>query len=71
MPLSVADAKVVEKAIRGALEAVIKAEPRITEYDTVLGDGDCGLTLKTAALGNYHTHTHNRKTCDSSSSDKI
>lgn len=46
----VADAKVVEKAIRGALEAVIKAEPRITEYDTVLGDGDCGLTLKTAAL---------------------
>ncbi|CAO3627639.1 unnamed protein product [Mucor hiemalis] len=44
------DTSVVEKAIRGAAEAVITAEPRITEYDTVLGDGDCGQTLKTAAL---------------------
>lgn len=35
----------------GATQAVIAAEPKITEYDTILGDGDCGQTLKTAALG--------------------
>ncbi|KAI8975288.1 dihydroxyacetone kinase Dak1 [Mycotypha africana] len=45
-----ADAKNLETAIRSATEAVIAAEPRITDYDTVLGDGDCGHTLKTAAL---------------------
>lgn len=44
----------MEAAIRGAAEAVIEAEPRITDYDTILGDGDCGQTLKTAALGNYN-----------------
>lgn len=41
----------LEEAIRGAANAVIEAEPRITNYDTILGDGDCGQTLKTAALG--------------------
>lgn len=45
------DPKLVEAAIRGATKAVIDAEPRITDYDTILGDGDCGQTLKTAALG--------------------
>jgi dihydroxyacetone kinase len=49
----IVDPKVLEAAIRGATDAVIQAEPRITEYDTILGDGDCGQTLKTAALGNY------------------
>lgn len=43
--------KILETAIRGAAEAVIKAEPEITRYDTALGDGDCGQTLKTAGLG--------------------
>ncbi|KAI7888576.1 Dak1 domain-containing protein [Mucor mucedo] len=47
----VSDPDVMEAAIRGAAEAVIEAEPRITDYDTVLGDGDCGQTLKTAAQG--------------------
>ncbi|KAG2233203.1 Dak1 domain-containing protein [Thamnidium elegans] len=46
----VANPKVVEAAIRGAAKAVIEAEARITSYDTILGDGDCGQTLKTAAL---------------------
>ncbi|EJT53049.1 hypothetical protein A1Q1_00056 [Trichosporon asahii var. asahii CBS 2479] len=36
-------------AIERACEAVIKAEPEITRYDTVAGDGDCGLTLKAGA----------------------
>jgi dihydroxyacetone kinase len=28
---------------------VIKAEPKITEYDTIVGDGDCGYTLRDGA----------------------
>lgn len=50
--LTVSNPKVIENAIRGATNSVIAAEPRITDYDTILGDGDCGQTLKTAALGN-------------------
>ncbi|KAI7873811.1 dihydroxyacetone kinase 1 [Lichtheimia hyalospora FSU 10163] len=41
--------KKLESAIRAATEAVISAEPEITWCDTVLGDGDCGTTLKAAA----------------------
>lgn len=33
----------------GALSAVINAEPEITKYDTVVGDGDCGIGLKRGA----------------------
>lgn len=36
-------------AIERACRAVIAAEPEITRYDTVAGDGDCGLTLKAGA----------------------
>lgn len=43
--------KKLESAIRAAAEAVISAEPEITRCDTVLGDGDCGTTLKAAACG--------------------
>ncbi|KAI8637031.1 Dak1 domain-containing protein [Parasitella parasitica] len=46
----VSNPQVLENAIRGATNSVIAAEPRITEYDTILGDGDCGQTLRTAAL---------------------
>lgn len=49
----------LEAAIRGATQAVIDAEPRITDFDTILGDGDCGQTLKTAALGNIYTYIDN------------
>ncbi|PNS17643.1 hypothetical protein CAC42_3038 [Sphaceloma murrayae] len=36
-------------ALGAALEAVIAAEPEITRYDTVVGDGDCGIGLKRGA----------------------
>lgn len=45
----VVEPNLLEAVIRGAAHAVIQAEPEITYYDTVLGDGDCGQTLKTAA----------------------
>jgi dihydroxyacetone kinase len=34
-----------------ACATVIAAEPVITRYDQILGDGDCGQTLKAGAEG--------------------
>ncbi|KAK5119082.1 hypothetical protein LTR62_000293 [Meristemomyces frigidus] len=45
------DPAVATKALKLALERVIKAEPEITHYDTVVGDGDCGIGLKRGAEG--------------------
>ena len=39
------------KAVQSACQALISAEPEITKYDTIAGDGDCGLTLKAGAEG--------------------
>ncbi|KAK1755903.1 dihydroxyacetone kinase [Echria macrotheca] len=39
----------LEKMLRTACEAVDAAEPDLTRWDTVMGDGDCGLTLQTGA----------------------
>ncbi|RKP35721.1 Dak1 domain-containing protein, partial [Dimargaris cristalligena] len=36
-------------AVIGGCRAVAAVEPLITRYDTVWGDGDCGLTLKSGA----------------------
>lgn len=38
-------------ALEAALKSVISAEPEITKYDTIAGDGDAGLTLKAGASG--------------------
>ena len=35
--------------IRHACDNLVTAEPDLTRWDTVLGDGDCGETLKTGA----------------------
>jgi hypothetical protein len=39
----------VRKIITTGCERVIKEEPTITEYDTIVGDGDCGYTLRDGA----------------------
>lgn len=39
----------LEKMVRDACQALIVAEPDLTRWDTVMGDGDCGETLKTGA----------------------
>lgn len=36
------DVTTFEKALRSACEATLKAEPDITKWDIVMGDGDCG-----------------------------
>lgn len=41
-----ADGATMEKMIRTACARVIAAEPRLTEWDTVMGDGDCGEAVK-------------------------
>ncbi|KAK5138189.1 hypothetical protein LTR08_004884 [Meristemomyces frigidus] len=43
------DDALVRKSIESGCDAVIKAEPTITEYDTIVGDGDCGYTLRDGA----------------------
>ncbi|UZJ56310.1 hypothetical protein CBS101457_005630 [Exobasidium rhododendri] len=44
-----ADPKLVKKAITLACQSAIKAEPDLTKFDTIVGDGDCGETLAHAA----------------------
>ncbi|KAK3359729.1 Dak1 domain-containing protein [Lasiosphaeria hispida] len=43
------DASVAQVALKQALESVISAEPEVTRYDTIVGDGDCGIGLKRGA----------------------
>ncbi|GAA5891212.1 hypothetical protein JCM6882_006456 [Rhodosporidiobolus microsporus] len=45
------DPKLFLSALESALKSVISAEPEITRYDTIAGDGDAGLTLKSGAEG--------------------
>ena len=39
----------LKKVLGSALKSVIAAEPAITRYDTIVGDGDCGVGLKRGA----------------------
>lgn len=43
------DSARLEAMIRQACDDLIVAEPDLTKWDTVMGDGDCGETLKTGA----------------------
>jgi dihydroxyacetone kinase len=36
---------IIKAAVETACEALIAAEPLITDYDSQVGDGDCGVTL--------------------------
>ena len=41
----------LEKAIRESCASVINVAPELTEFDTILGDGDCGETFTSGAKG--------------------
>ncbi|KAL2126868.1 hypothetical protein VTI74DRAFT_11696 [Chaetomium olivicolor] len=43
------DGSAAQEALTRGLEAVIAAEPEVTRYDTVVGDGDCGIGLTRGA----------------------
>ncbi|KAI1431183.1 dihydroxyacetone kinase [Xylaria sp. CBS 124048] len=40
----------LDRMLRTACHKLIEAEPDLTRWDTIMGDGDCGETLKTGAL---------------------
>ncbi|KAL1899903.1 dihydroxyacetone kinase Dak1 [Sporothrix stenoceras] len=44
-----ADPVAYHSALEHGLKAVIAAEPEITHYDTIVGDGDCGTGMKRGA----------------------
>ncbi|KAI0021907.1 Dak1 domain-containing protein [Xylariomycetidae sp. FL0641] len=44
-----ADGAAFTEALSAGLNALIAAEPEVTRYDTVVGDGDCGIGLKRGA----------------------
>lgn len=54
------DSKLFLPALESALKSVIAAEPEITRYDTIAGDGDAGLTLKAGAQGILDAISENR-----------
>lgn len=43
------DPVILNKMLRSACDALVQAEPDLTKWDTVMGDGDCGETLRTGA----------------------
>jgi dihydroxyacetone kinase len=47
------DASAAQEALTRGLQSVVAAEPDITRYDTVVGDGDCGIGLKRGAEGKH------------------
>jgi dihydroxyacetone kinase len=55
------DPSLASKALKHALERLIAAEPDVTRYDTVVGDGDCGIGLKRGAEGILKVLDSNQK----------
>ncbi len=45
------DAEKAHGTLARGLEVLVAAEPEVTRYDTVVGDGDCGIGLKRGAEG--------------------
>ncbi|KAJ5199828.1 Dihydroxyacetone kinase [Penicillium cf. griseofulvum] len=43
------DPTLIQKVLGAGLQRVINAEPEVTRYDTIVGDGDCGIGLKRGA----------------------
>ncbi|TPX08175.1 uncharacterized protein E0L32_001750 [Thyridium curvatum] len=39
--------------LEAGLKSVISVEPEVTRYDTIVGDGDCGIGLKRGAEGTF------------------
>lgn len=45
----IVDPAVIKTVLSAGLKRVIAAEPDVTRYDTIVGDGDCGIGLKRGA----------------------
>lgn len=55
------DLETAKSALTAGLQRVIDAEPDVTRYDTVVGDGDCGIGLKRGAEGSSSIHAIDRQ----------
>lgn len=55
------DAKVAQDALTLGLQNVVAVEPEVTRFDTVVGDGDCGIGLKRGAEGKLRQHETSRE----------
>jgi len=55
------DPEITKTVLTAGLERVIAAEPDVTRYDTVVGDGDCGIGLKRGAEGSFSRNTHHKR----------
>lgn len=49
------DAAAATKALKSGLQALVTAEPDVTRFDSVVGDGDCGIGLKRGADGKFYS----------------
>ncbi|EXJ91910.1 hypothetical protein A1O3_00460 [Capronia epimyces CBS 606.96] len=43
------DLEMAQRRLEHGLKTIIAAEPEVTKYDSIVGDGDCGTTLKRGA----------------------
>ncbi|MCJ1474850.1 hypothetical protein MMC13_003510 [Lambiella insularis] len=48
------------KALKSGLDRVIAAEPDVTKFDTIAGDGDCGIGLKRGAEAVHNLLEHSK-----------
>lgn len=58
------DPKTVKNTLLKACDAVLEVESKITLYDTVAGDGDCGETLAAGANGIFKSFEDNSVEAD-------
>lgn len=66
----IVDPKMLDTVIRTACNALVDVEPDLTRWDTVMGDGDCGETVKTGAV-NLLAALDNEKIAESGSINAI
>ena len=53
--MKLVDSTLAKNVLTTALNRLIAAEPDITNYDTIVGDGDCGIGLKRGSEGEYQS----------------
>ncbi|RSL87243.1 hypothetical protein CDV31_016293 [Fusarium ambrosium] len=61
----VIDASLLERAVRKACERAILAEPQLTKWDMVMGDGDCGEAVEGLCKSVLQRVDSGSATCDS------
>lgn len=62
------DRSIYQRAVSFACKSVIAAEPQITKDDTIVGDGDCGITLTRGANAILKFLASSKSTTDAASS---